>query len=75
MIYKQEEFEDTKGVIRIRISKNRQRNGQNKKYKQRSTKHTYKTKDRVTRTPLRTRSELKFSGRVAVPAPLLAIIG
>jgi len=30
----QEEFEDTKGVIRIRISKrNRQNNGQKKKYK------------------------------------------
>ena len=30
----QEEFEDTKGVIRIRISKrNRQQNGQKKKYK------------------------------------------
>jgi hypothetical protein len=29
----QEEFEDTKGVIRIRISKkNRQHNGQKKKY-------------------------------------------
>jgi hypothetical protein len=42
--------EDTKGVIRIRISKkNRQHNGQ--KDKQRSTKHTHKTKDRVTRTP------------------------
>jgi hypothetical protein len=26
----------------------------NHKYKQRSTKHTYKTKDRVTRTPLKT---------------------
>ena len=25
-----------------------------KKYKERSTKHTYKTKDRVTRTPLKT---------------------
>jgi hypothetical protein len=49
-----EEFEDTKGVIRIRISKkNRQDNGQMKKVqkdKQRSTKH--KAKDRVTRTPL-----------------------
>ena len=44
---------DTKGVIRIRISqKNRQHNGQKKQYKQRSTKHTHKTKDRVTRTPL-----------------------
>ena len=29
----QEEFEDTKGVIRIYISKNRQHNGQKKKYK------------------------------------------
>ena len=29
----QEEFEDTKGVIKIRNSKNRQHNGQKKKYK------------------------------------------
>jgi hypothetical protein len=29
----QEEFEDTKGAIRISISKNRQHNGQKKKYK------------------------------------------
>jgi ElaB/YqjD/DUF883 family membrane-anchored ribosome-binding protein len=51
----QEEFEDTKGAIRIRIwKKNRQHNNQKKKDKQRSTKHTYKTKDRVTRTPLKT---------------------
>jgi hypothetical protein len=43
-----------KGVIRIRISKkNRQHNSQ--KYKRRSTKHTYKTKDRVARTPLKMR--------------------
>ena len=28
-----EEFKDTKGLIRIRISKNRQHNGQKKKYK------------------------------------------
>ena len=48
----EEEFEDTKGVIRIRKSrKDRQHNGQ--KDKQQSTKHTYKTKDRVTRTPLK----------------------
>jgi len=33
-------------VTRIRISKNnRQHNGQKKKDKQRSTKHTHKTKD------------------------------
>ena len=45
-----EEFEDTNGVIRIRISKkNRQHKGQ--KDKQQSTKHTYKTKDRETRPP------------------------
>ena len=42
------EFEDTKGVIRIRKSKNRQHNGQKKKDKQRYTKHIHKTKDRVT---------------------------
>ena len=44
-----EEFEDTKGAIRIRISKkNRQHNGQkkqDKRTKKRSTKHTYTTKD------------------------------
>ena len=64
-----EEFEGTKGVIRIRISKkNRQHNCQKKKYKvqkgkQRSTKHTYKTEDRATRTPLKTGDELKCLGR------------
>jgi hypothetical protein len=34
------------------------------KDKQRSTKHTYKTKDRVTRTRLKTGGELRCSGRV-----------
>ena len=34
------------------------------KDKQRSTKHTHKTKDRVTRTPLKTEGELRCSGRV-----------
>jgi hypothetical protein len=34
------------------------------KDKQRSTKHTYKTKDRVIRTPLKTGGELRCSGRV-----------
>ena len=33
---------------------------------QRSTKHTYKTKDRVTRTPLKTACELRCSGRVSI---------
>ena len=42
------------GVIRIRKSKkDRQHNGQKKKDKKQSTKHTHKTKDRVTRTPLK----------------------
>ena len=52
--YIYEGFEDTQGVIRIRKSKDPQLNGQKKKDKQRSTKHTHKTKDRVTRTPLKT---------------------
>jgi hypothetical protein len=34
------------------------------KDKQQSTEHTYKSKDRVTRTPLKTRGELMCSGRV-----------
>ena len=40
------------------------------KDKQRSRKHTYKTKDRVTRTPLKTVVELRCSGK-AVLAPLV----
>ena len=34
------------------------------KDKQRSTKHTNKTKDRVTRTPLKPGGELRCSGRL-----------
>jgi hypothetical protein len=34
------------------------------KDKQRLTKHTYKTTDRVTRTPLKTGGELRCYGRV-----------
>jgi len=53
----EEDFKDTKGAIRNRISKkNRQHNSQKEKAqkdKQRSTQHTYKTKDRVTRTSLK----------------------
>ena len=56
--HEQDEFEDTKGVIRICNSKkDRQHNVQKKrkrqKDKQQSTKHIHKTKDRVTRTPLK----------------------
>ena len=39
------------------------------KNKQRSTKHTYKTKDRVTRTPLKIGGELRYSGRVSCSCP------
>jgi hypothetical protein len=66
LLYRQEEFDDTKGVIWIRKSKkNRQwpkEKGQ--KDKQWSTKHTHSTKDRVTRTPLKAGGELRCSGRV-----------
>jgi hypothetical protein len=44
---------------------NRQHNGQKKKNKQRSAKHTHKTYDRVTRTPLNNGSELRCSDRVS----------
>ena len=40
-------------------------NGKAQKDKQRSTKHTYKSKDRVTPTPLKTGGELRCSGRVS----------
>ena len=69
LLFYKEEFEDTKWAIRIRISKkNRQHNDQKEKAqkdKQRWTKHTHKTKDRVTRTPLKTGGELRCSGRVS----------
>jgi hypothetical protein len=70
-----EEFEDTIGLIRIRISKNnRQLNGQKK-----INKRTYndlqdismKTKDRVTRTPLKLGVKSGPPEGEAVPAPLV----
>jgi hypothetical protein len=58
---------NVKGVIRMRKSKkNKQHNGRKKKVqkdKQRSTKHTHKTEDRLTRTPLEIESELSCSRR------------
>jgi len=36
------------------------------KDKQQSTKHTHKTKDRVTRTPLKTGGKLRCFGRVSI---------
>ena len=56
----QEEFGDTKGVISIRIEEEQTTQWPKEKVqmdKQRSTKHTYTTKDRVTRTPLKTGSD------------------
>ena len=66
-----EEFEDTRIRIRIRISKKkRQHNGQKKSTKGQKTIYKtyfciYKTKDRVTRTPLITGGDLSCSGRVS----------
>jgi hypothetical protein len=55
--FESEEFEDTKGVIRIRKSKkDRQYNGQMKQDKSRNNdlqNITHKTKDRVTHTSLK----------------------
>ena len=49
-----EEFGDTKGAIRIRESKTTQWPKEKvQKDKQRSTKHTHKTKDLATQTPLK----------------------
>ena len=49
----QEEFEDTKGVIRIRKSKkNREHNDQRKKDKQQSTKHNTESKTKWQREPM-----------------------
>jgi len=48
--YIQEKFEDNKGILRIRKSKNRQHNMQKKKYKRTNNdlqNNTHKTKDRV----------------------------
>ena len=57
-------YQSGKGEIRIRKSmKDRQHTGQ--KDKQRSTKHTHKTKDRVTRTTPKTGGELRYSGRIS----------
>ena len=55
--------EDTKEIIRIRLTKNRQHNGKKKKYKRTNNDRqniTQKTKDRVTRTQLkRTNNDLQ----------------
>jgi hypothetical protein len=59
----EEEFEDTKGVIRILKSKDRQHMVKRKRTKNNLQNITHKTKDQVTRTPLKTVDELRCSGR------------
>ena len=62
-------------VIMFRKSKkDRQHNNKKKKNKQPSTKHTHKTKDRVTRTPLKTGVNSDAPEELAVPAPLVTPI-
>ena len=63
--FQQEEFEDTKGIIRIRKLKVRQHNGQKKKDEK--DKHTHKTKDRETRASLKSGGELMCTGRISSP--------
>jgi hypothetical protein len=71
-----EEFKDTKAVISIRKSKkNRQCNGQKKNYKRTNNdlqNIIYKSKDRVTRTPVNTEVYSGIPEGWAVPAPLVA---
>ena len=68
-----EEFEDTKRRIQnpyIEEEQTTQWPKENvQKDKQRSAKYTYKTKDRVTRSPLKTGGELRCSGRVSSSSP------
>jgi hypothetical protein len=58
--------QDIKEVIRICISKkNRQHNGQKKKYKRKNSDlQNIHIKHRVTRTPLKTGGELRCPGKV-----------
>jgi hypothetical protein len=62
----EEEFEDTKGVIRICKSKDRQTQWPKEKVQKDNDiqNTTQKTRDRVTRTPLKNGGKLRCSGRV-----------
>jgi len=65
MIINLRKFEDKKGVIRsLKSKKGRQCNDRKKKDKQWVAKRYTKTKDLTTRTQLKTRCELRRSGRV-----------
>ena len=60
-------FYDAKDVIRSRILKDRQYNSHIKKNRKSNNdlyNITQKTKDRTTRSPLKTRDELRCTGRV-----------
>ena len=74
--HEQEKFEDTKRLIRSRKSKkDRQRNSHKKtgqKDKQWSTKHYIEKWRSINTNPTKTGVEFRCSGRVAVPAPLVA---
>ena len=61
-------LDNTEGAIKIYIPEKLETLGPQEKVqkdKQRSTKHTYKTKDRVTRTPVKTGGKLRCFGRVS----------
>jgi hypothetical protein len=63
-----EEFTDTKGDNQnpyIEEQTTQWPKEKVQKDKQRSTKHAYKSKDRVTRTPLKAGGELWCSGRIS----------
>jgi hypothetical protein len=65
---REEKFKDTKEVIRIRKSKDRQHNGQKKKggnYKQRSTKHYTDNKLSSNSNHTENRGELRCSSKVS----------
>ena len=71
----EEEFEYTKGVIRIRKSKNSQCIVQTTPPKKTDLQiTTQKTKDRATRTPLKTRVNSCAPEGLPVPAPHLNFI-
>jgi hypothetical protein len=71
----EEEFEYTKGVIRIRKSKNSQCIVQTPTHPKTDLQiTTQKTKDRATRTPLKTRVNSCSPEGLPVPAPHLNFI-
>ena len=74
----QEKFEDTKWVIRNRKSRNSQYIDQQKRDKRANNdlqNITQKTKDRVTRTPVKNGNELRYSGMISRPSPSKKLSG